>query len=193
MGCLHIDHRVESARFKRQMFGVARLEGQAVHPMMFLAKSNGCRIQVQRSVAPGLKSSCNIGGATAMTAAHFQNIFPLQRHLRSDMMIRLDTGAIRFVLRRERDGHGRLLFEGIVQKKHIFTAKTPRKERIPGPPDGFANPTDREKIINNHHRTILTAKAARRIGPSWRAICSWGDHFASKMFMDSSQASIESL
>jgi hypothetical protein len=76
-------------------------------------------------------------------------------------MIKLDAGAVWFLRRRERDAHGRLFFESIVQEKHSVAAETSSKKRIPEPPNGFANPTDREKIINKRHRTIITAKAAR--------------------------------
>src|SRR6185312_16446068 len=77
-------------------------------------------------------------------------------------MIKLNASAIRFMLRRERNAHGRLLFESVVQEKHIVITESPCQERIPKPPDGFAHPTDREKIINNRHPVIFMANAVTR-------------------------------
>jgi hypothetical protein len=50
------------------------LKAQAFDLMVFLAESNGCRVQIQGGVALGLKVAHDIGGTTAMAATHFQNI-----------------------------------------------------------------------------------------------------------------------
>ena len=45
MGCLHVDHRVESGRLKREIFGVALLENEAVQAVSVLAEADGGGIQ----------------------------------------------------------------------------------------------------------------------------------------------------
>jgi len=162
MGRLHIDHRVKSVVCKRQMLRVTLLEAQALPLVMFPAETNRHRIQVERGVTARFKSARHVSRAATMAATHLQNLFPAQRHLRRDMMIKLNTRAIPLQLRREWNAHRRLFFESIIQEKNSFTTKPPGQERIPKPPDGFANPTNREKIINNRHPEIFTAKIVNR-------------------------------
>jgi len=162
MGGLHIDHRIKSVAFKRQMFRIALFKNQSVPSVMFLAETNCRRIQINCGITPRFKRARHIFRSAAVTATHLQNLLPTQRHLRRDMMIKLNTRAIPLQLRREWNAHRRLFFESIIQEKNSFTTKPPGQERIPKPPDGFANPTNREKIINNRHPEIFTAKIVNR-------------------------------
>lgn len=116
VGRLDIDHRVEGVGFKRQIFGVALHEDQPVNVVPLFAETDSGGIQVQGSVTLRLKRAREVAGATAVPATDFQNIFPPQPHLRGDVMIKLDAGAIGFVFGLQRDAHGRRLFKSVVEE-----------------------------------------------------------------------------
>jgi hypothetical protein len=90
-----------------------------------------------------------------VTATDFENVFAPRLHLRRDVMIELDASAMRFVRRLQRDVQWRIFFVRIIEKKNFLAVETPREKRIPQPPDGFANPTDGEQVINNRHASHL--------------------------------------
>ena len=112
-------------------------------------------IQVQPGVTFGPQRAREIRGAATVTAAHFQNLFPRQRNLRGDVMIKLDARAIFFIVRREREVHGRLRLERVVQKQNFLAVQPPREKRIPQPPDGLADSSDGKKRINDRHAAVL--------------------------------------
>jgi hypothetical protein len=123
--------------------------------MSLPAKANSSGVEVQCCVALRLKYARKIGGAAAVAAAHLEYPFPPQRHLRSDVMIKLDAGTIRFVFSLQRDAHRRIFFVSVVEEENFLAAETPGEKRIPQPPDGLANQTDGKKAINDWHRKQL--------------------------------------
>src|SRR3954454_21451116 len=86
----------------------------------------------------------------------------MQRHLRCHMMIQLDTSPIWFLPWRERNAHRRLFLKGVVQENDCFVSQLARQKWIPKPPNRFAEPTDREKIINQWHRPIVRSERFHR-------------------------------
>lgn len=92
-----------------------------------------------------------------MTAAHFENVSPVQVNLRDDVMIKLDAGAIPFVAGHQWDAHRRFFFIGIVEKQNFFAVQLAREKGIPKLPDGLANPADGEQMVNDRHTELLHA------------------------------------
>ena len=151
MGGFNVYDRVEGVCFIRQIPGVALHEVQAVNAVSLPAKANSAGVEVQCCVALRLKSARKVGGSATVAAAHFQYLFPPQRHLRCDMMIKLDAGTIGFVVSLEGDAHRRIFFVSIVEEENHLAAESPGEKRIPKPPEGLANQTDGKKAINDWH------------------------------------------
>src|SRR5688572_28774473 len=99
-------------------------------------------IQVEGGIAFRLKSPREIRRTTTVATAHFPHMFPAQRHLRGDVMIKLDAGAIRLLLGRERNVHRWFFLVSVVEEKHFVAAQPTGEERIPETPERFANPAD---------------------------------------------------
>ena len=87
------------------------------------------------------------------------------------MVIELDAGAMRLILRPERDAERRFSFKSVVEEKHPFIAQAASEKRIPEPPDRFAHPADGEEMINDRHAHMLTPKRRRckLDSTGWRA------------------------
>ena len=122
MGGFNIDDGVEGGGFKGQVFGVALDEIEGRHLMMLLAKADAIRIQVEAGVTFWLKGAGEIGGAAAMAAAYFQNVFAREGCLAGDVMIELDASAVGFVHRCEGNPEitGRFGVVGVVEKHGVF-------------------------------------------------------------------------
>ena len=151
MRCLAIDHGVEGVWFERQIFRVTLDKDQSVNLMPLPAKTDSGRIQIQGGVALRLHCSREVGRSASVTAAYFKNILSPQLQLRGDMMIKLGAGTIHFVFGGERDVHRWFLFVSVVEEQDFFATKSPGEQGIPKPPEGFANATNRKKMINDRH------------------------------------------
>ncbi len=81
----------------------------------------------------------------------------MQFHLRGDMMIKLNAGAIGIISGRERNGHRWFFFVGVVEKQNLLAIQPSREKRIPKLPDGLANPADGEQMINEGHAKLFHA------------------------------------
>ena len=97
VGRFDIDYQVEGVFFKRQMFGIALEENQTIGLVPPPAKSDPGGIQIQSGVMLRRKGSRKIGGSATVAATYFQDTFSPPRHLRGDVMIKLDAGAVGFV------------------------------------------------------------------------------------------------
>ena len=122
MGRFHVDDCVEGVGVEGQLFGIALHKIQSVNLVSFLAEPDGDRIQIQRGVVLRLKRAGDVSSATAVTAAYLQDRFSAQRYLRRDMVIELDAGTMRLILRPERDAERRFSFKSVVEEKHAFIA-----------------------------------------------------------------------
>src|SRR5271155_5075550 len=133
--------------------------------MTLLAKANAGGIQIERGVTLRLQGARQVAGAAAVAAAHFEYIFAAQFHLRGDVMIKLDPGAIRFVSLCQRDSHRRFFVVGVVEKENFFAVQPPGQKWIPKLPDGLSNPADGEQMINNRHGELFRKMVmAARLG-----------------------------
>ena len=155
MGRLDIDDRVESvpvqtADFPRRLARSSVLQRDAV-VCKNLFRRDSSRVQCNFI---GCSVRVEIARPTAMTTAHFEDIFSAQFHLRGDVMIKLDAGAVRFVAGRERDAHRRFFLIGVVEKQNFLAVQPSREKWIPKLPDGLANPADRKQMINERQRNF---------------------------------------
>ena len=72
--------------------------------MCLVAKINGLGILVNGGVEDWVMIAGEEGCPAAMSAADFEDIFPIQGPGPSDMMLELNGGAIDFILRVKREG-----------------------------------------------------------------------------------------
>ena len=128
--------------------------------MTLPAKIDSRWVQVERGVMFWLQRARQVTGPTAVAATHLEYIFFAQFHLRGDVMIQLDAGAVRFIAGRERYAQWRLFLVGVVEKQNLLAVQPPREKRIPELPDGFANPADGEQVINDRHAQQLREMAS---------------------------------
>ena len=85
-----IDHRIERVGRKGQIFGITLHEDQPRNLMTLFAKANSGRIQIQGGVVLRLKCACEVSGSPTVPTADLQNVFPTQRCLRGDVVIKFD-------------------------------------------------------------------------------------------------------
>ena len=117
-------------------------EAEAVDAVTLLTEPDAGGVEIETGVFRGIHGAGDPRCAAAMAAAHFQYFFSTKINLRRDMVIKLDTGAVRLVFRRQAQSYGRKGLEGVVEKEHLFTPKPAREKGIPDPPERLANGAD---------------------------------------------------
>ena len=94
--------------------------------MTLLAKRDAGRIQVEPSITRRPQGAREPRGTATVTTAHLEDRFPPELRLRRDVVIKLDTGAIRFVGRIKHEGARRIFLKGVIQKQYLLRPESAR-------------------------------------------------------------------
>lgn len=119
--------------------------------MLLLAEVNAGRVEVQAGVLGGAEVAGDPGGSTAVTTAHFQNLLALKIDLGSDVMVKLDAGAVVFVTGLQFQADRGVGFKGVVEEQDTVPTKSASQKRVPKSPDGLADGGDGEKTFEEGH------------------------------------------
>jgi hypothetical protein len=107
--------------------------------MTLLAKRDTGRIQVQPRISRWPQGAREPRGTATVATAHLEDRFPPELRLRRDVLIKLDTGAIRFVGRIKHEGARRIFLKGVIKKQYLLRPESAREEGIPKFPDRAAD------------------------------------------------------